>query len=93
MGWFLRDRKLGMLQTPHHFYSPDPFERNLDQFRVIPNEGELFYGIVQDGNDFWNATFFLRLLRRAAPHRAGRDWRDRGRNRNRRCTHLACACR
>jgi cellulose synthase (UDP-forming) len=58
VGWFLRDRKLAMLQTPHHFYSPDPFERNLQQFRVIPNEGELFYGVVQDGNDFWNASFF-----------------------------------
>ena len=69
MGWFLRDGKLGMLQTPHHFYSPDPFERNLGQFRVIPNEGELFYGIVQDGNDFWNATFFCgscAVLRRTA---------------------------
>jgi cellulose synthase (UDP-forming) len=69
MGWFLRDRKLGMLQTPHHFYSPDPFERNLNQFRIIPNEGELFYGIVQDGNDFWNATFFCgscAVLRRSA---------------------------
>jgi cellulose synthase (UDP-forming) len=69
MGWFLRDRKLAMLQTPHHFYSPDPFERNLGQFRVIPNEGELFYGIVQDGNDFWNATFFCgscAVLRRTA---------------------------
>ncbi len=69
IGWFLRDRKLGMLQTPHHFYSPDPFERNLQQFRIIPNEGELFYGIVQDGNDFWNATFFCgscAILRRTA---------------------------
>jgi cellulose synthase (UDP-forming) len=69
MGWFLRDSKLAMLQTPHHFYSPDPFERNLDQFRTIPNEGELFYGIVQDGNDFWNATFFCgscAVLRRSA---------------------------
>ncbi|HEY1984324.1 MAG TPA: UDP-forming cellulose synthase catalytic subunit [Terracidiphilus sp.] len=69
MGWFLRDKKLAMLQTPHHFYSPDPFERNLQQFRVIPNEGELFYGIVQDGNDFWNATFFCgscAVLRRTA---------------------------
>lgn len=69
LGWFLRDIKLGMLQTPHHFYSPDPFERNLGQFRTIPNEGELFYGIVQDGNDFWNATFFCgscAVLRRAA---------------------------
>lgn len=69
LGWFIRDKKLAMLQTPHHFYSPDPFERNLDQFRVIPNEGELFYGIVQDGNDFWNATFFCgscAVLRRTA---------------------------
>ena len=69
LGWFLRDPKLSMLQTPHHFYSPDPFERNLQQFHVIPNEGELFYGIVQDGNDFWNATFFCgscAVLRRTA---------------------------
>ena len=69
LGWFLRDNKLAMLQTPHHFYSPDPFERNLGQFRTIPNEGELFYGIVQDGNDFWNATFFCgscAILRRTA---------------------------
>jgi len=69
LGWFLRDSKLAMLQTPHHFYSPDPFERNLGQFRIIPNEGELFYGIVQDGNDFWNATFFCgscAILRRTA---------------------------
>ena len=69
MGWFQRDKNLAMLQTPHHFYSPDPFERNLHQFRTIPNEGELFYGIVQDGNDFWNATFFCgscAVLRRTA---------------------------
>jgi len=58
MGWFLRDPRLGMIQTPHHFLSPDPFERNLGTFRRVPNEGELFYGLIQDGNDLWNATFF-----------------------------------
>ncbi len=58
MGWFLKDPKLGILQTPHYFYSPDPFEKNLHQFMVIPNEGELFYSVLQDGNDLWNATFF-----------------------------------
>lgn len=58
LGWFYKDPKLAMLQTPHHFFSPDPFERNLDTFGNVPNEGELFYGLVQDGNDFWNATFF-----------------------------------
>lgn len=69
MGWFLRDQKLAMLQTPQHLYSPDPFERNLDQFNVTPNEDELFYGVVQDGNDFWNATLFCgscAVLRRSA---------------------------
>lgn len=74
IGWFLKDKRLGMLQTPHHFYSPDPFEKNLSQFRKMPNEGELFYGIVQDGNDFWNATFFCgscAVLRRSALEEIG----------------------
>lgn len=58
MGWLVRDERCAMVQTPQHFFSPDPFERNLDTFRRVPNEGKLFYGIVQDGNDFWNAAFF-----------------------------------
>ena len=58
LGWFLKDSKLAMLQTPHFFFSPDPFEKNLNTFRTVPNEGELFYGLVQDGNDLWNAAFF-----------------------------------
>jgi cellulose synthase (UDP-forming) len=69
VGWFLRDRKLGMLQTPHHFYSPDPFERNLGTYGRVPNEGQLFYGLIQPGNDFWNAAFFCgscAVLNRAA---------------------------
>jgi cellulose synthase (UDP-forming) len=69
VGWFLREERLALVQTPHHFYSADPFERNLKQFRLIPNEGELFYGVVQDCNDFWNATFFCgscAVLRRTA---------------------------
>lgn len=68
MGWFLKDKQCAMVQTPHHFFSPDPFERNLDTFRRVPNEGALFYGLIQDGNDFWNASFFCgscAVLRRA----------------------------
>lgn len=74
VGWFLADEKLAMLQTPHHFYSADPFERNLQQYRTIPNEGELFYGIIQDGNDLWNATFFCgscAVIRRSALDEVG----------------------
>lgn len=58
MGWFLGDPKLALVQTPHHFFSPDPFERNLSNFRKVPNEGGLFYGLIQNGNDLWNGTFF-----------------------------------
>lgn len=68
-GEFLRDPKLALVQTPHHFFSPDPFERNLDHFGKQPNENTLFYGLIQDGNDLWNAAFFCgscAVLRRSA---------------------------
>ncbi len=74
VGWFMADPKLALVQTPHHFLSPDPFERNLGTFRNRPNEGELFYGLVQDGNDMWNAAFFCgscAILRRSALEEIG----------------------
>lgn len=58
MGWFLRNPNCALVQTPHHFFSPDPFERNLDNFGEVPNENYLFHRLVQDGNDLWNAAFF-----------------------------------
>lgn len=58
MGWFAKDPKCVLVQTPHHFFSADPFERNFNFFRQMPNEGSLFYGLIQDGNDYWNASFF-----------------------------------
>lgn len=74
MGWFLRDDKLAVVQTPHYFFSPDPFERNLGTFGKVPNEGELFYGLLQDGNDQWNASFFCgscAVIRRAPLEEVG----------------------
>lgn len=69
MGGFLRSPKLGLVQTPHHFLSADPFERNLANFRQTPNENTLFYGLIQNGNDLWDAAFFCgscAVLRRSA---------------------------
>lgn len=69
LGTLLGDSRMALVQTPHHFFSPDPFERNLRTFRKVPNEGELFYGLLQDGNDLWNATFFCgscAVIRRTA---------------------------
>ena len=74
MGSFLIDDRLALIQTPHYFYSPDPFERNLSAAREIPNEGALFYGPVQQGNDNWNATFFCgscAVIRRSALEEIG----------------------
>lgn len=74
LGWFQRDDNLALVQTPHQFYSPDPFERNLGQFRRVPNEGELFHRLVQDGNDLWNASFFCgscAVMRRTALEEIG----------------------
>lgn len=74
VGPFLKDPRLALMQTPHYFYSPDPFERNLRAARSMPNEGALFYGPVQQGNDNWNATFFCgscAVIRRSALEEIG----------------------
>jgi cellulose synthase (UDP-forming) len=57
VGFFL-DPKVSFVQTPHWFYNPDPFERNLLTKGKIPVGNELFYKVLQKGNDFWNAAFF-----------------------------------
>lgn len=69
VGWFQKDAKLALMQTPHHFYSPDPAQRNLRTVDDLPGEGDLFYGNVQGGNDLWNAAFFCgscAIIRREA---------------------------
>lgn len=69
VGWFQKDPKLALMQTPHHFYSPDPAQRNLRTVEDLPGEGDLFYGNVQGGNDLWNAAFFCgscAIIRREA---------------------------
>lgn len=74
MGGFLKEKRLAVVQTPHHFFSPDPFERNLNNFRETPNEGSLFYGLLQDGNDTWDSTFFCgscAVIRRVALDEVG----------------------
>jgi cellulose synthase (UDP-forming) len=74
IGEFFRDDKLALIQTPHHFYSLDPFERNLTAAKRVPHEGALFYGPVQQGNDNWNATFFCgscAVIRRSALNEVG----------------------
>lgn len=69
IGYFGRDPKLFLVQTPHFFINPDPLERNLQTFKTMPSENEMFYGIIQRGLDKWDASFFCgsaAILRRTA---------------------------
>jgi cellulose synthase (UDP-forming) len=66
---FFENPKVALVQTPHHFYNSDPFERNLYLEGQTPPEQALFYHLIQKGNDFWNSAFFCgscAVLRRSA---------------------------
>ncbi|MHB1618640.1 MAG: UDP-forming cellulose synthase catalytic subunit [Sulfuricella sp.] len=58
IGFFERDEKLFLLQTPHNFVSADPVEKNLNIYGQTPSENELFYRVMQPGLDFWGTSFF-----------------------------------
>lgn len=74
VGWFLKDPKMFLVQTPHFFTNPDPIEKNLKTWRKMPSENEMFYKVIQKGLDFWNAAFFCgsaAVLRRACLQKVG----------------------
>ena len=74
VGWLVKDPKIALVQTPHHFYSPDPFEKNLHLEKAVPIENSLFHDFIQKGNDTWNATMFCgssAVMRRSALEEIG----------------------
>ena len=58
VAFFQKDEDLAFVQTPQHFFSLDPFQRNLVAEHVVSNEQDFFYHVIQPGNDYWGATFF-----------------------------------
>jgi cellulose synthase (UDP-forming) len=58
VGFFQKDEYLSFVQTPQHFFTIDPFQRNLLAEDVVSNEQDYFFHIIQPGNDHWNAAFF-----------------------------------
>lgn len=74
VGWLVHDKRIALVQTPHHFYSPDPFEKNLHLDRGMPFENSLFHDYIQKGNDTWNAVMFCgsnAVMRRSALEEIG----------------------
>ncbi|WP_297890153.1 UDP-forming cellulose synthase catalytic subunit, partial [Sulfurihydrogenibium sp.] len=58
VGFFNKYPKMFLVQTPHSFYNPDPIEKNLGIFKIVPSEADMFYKHIQKGLDFWSASFF-----------------------------------
>jgi len=58
VGWFLKDEKMFLVQTPHAFYNADPIERNLKTTGITLGENDMFYKYIQKGHDFWESAFF-----------------------------------
>lgn len=56
---FFSDPKLGFVQTPHHFYNHDIFQRAFEASHRIPNDQDLFNHAIQGGRQFWNGSFFV----------------------------------
>ena len=57
-GWFLKDEKLFLVQTPHFFINTTTVEKNIGSFSNSPGENDMFYHAIQPGMDLWNASYF-----------------------------------
>lgn len=47
------DPKVGLVQTPQHFFNPDPIQHNLGLTRSFPDEQRFFFDHVQPARDAW----------------------------------------
>ena len=48
---------IGIVQTPQHFFNPDPIQSNLAMTRVWPDEQRFFFNTLLDSKDAWGAAF------------------------------------
>jgi cellulose synthase (UDP-forming) len=71
---FFADPRIGILQTPQHFFNPDPIQLNLGLARVVPDEQRLFFDVIAPSRDAWDCAFCCgscSLQRRAAIEAVG----------------------
>ncbi|HBI24897.1 MAG TPA: hypothetical protein DDX84_12025 [Nitrospiraceae bacterium] len=55
---YFNDPDVAIVQTPHYFYNPDSFQRNLRLERELSNEQDLFFRVIEPGRDHYNSSFF-----------------------------------
>jgi cellulose synthase (UDP-forming) len=52
-----RESDVGVVQTPQHFFNPDPIQTNLALSRVWPDEQRFFFDVVMASKDAWGGAF------------------------------------
>lgn len=51
------DQNVGIVQTPQHFFNPDPIQSNLSCSAFWPDEQRLFFNYLLPAKDAWGACF------------------------------------
>ena len=51
------DPDVGLVQTPQHFFNPDPIQHNLSLSRSYPDEQRFFFDHMQPARDAWGIAF------------------------------------
>jgi cellulose synthase (UDP-forming) len=51
------DPDVGLVQTPQHFFNPDPIQHNLGLSRSYPDEQRFFFDHLQPSRDAWGIAF------------------------------------
>lgn len=52
-----RQADVGLVQTPQHFFNPDPIQHNLGLSRSYPDEQRFFFDHLQPSRDAWGIAF------------------------------------
>ena len=52
-----QDETIGLVQTPQHFFNPDPIQHNLGLSQSYPDEQRLFFDHLQPARDAWGIAF------------------------------------
>jgi cellulose synthase (UDP-forming) len=51
------DPAVGIVQTPQHFFNPDPIQSSLAITEVFPDEQRFFFDIIMPSKDAWELAF------------------------------------
>ncbi|MBB95211.1 MAG: Curdlan synthase [Rhodobacteraceae bacterium] len=51
------DPEVGLVQTPQHFFNPDPIQHNFGLSRSYPDEQRFFFDHMQPSRDGWGIAF------------------------------------